>query len=69
MEVNTNEGHISFIVSFLLITLCVFLNDVYCFFSFIFKSAKSENQQGAYGWALLGTLQLETKFMWQPLLY
>lgn len=55
MEVNTNEGHISFIVPFLLITLCVFLSDVYCFFSFIFKSAKSENQQGAYGWALLGT--------------
>lgn len=42
MEVNTNEGHISFIVSFLLITLCVFLNNVNIAFSALFLKVPSQ---------------------------
>lgn len=52
VAVNANEEHMT---PFLPVTLCFPKWCVLFFFSFIFKSAKSENQQVACGWALLGT--------------
>lgn len=47
MEVNTNEGHM---VSFLPITLCVFLNDVYCSFSVLFFKVPSQKTNKELIW-------------------